>query len=49
MIMSQRDIHRLRVFASDTDGAPIGLVAPRNITPNFRTAVLWYVLGDKGY
>jgi RimJ/RimL family protein N-acetyltransferase len=48
-IMAQRDLHFLRVFTPDADGAPIGLVALSNITPHFKTATLWYVLGDKRY
>ena len=48
-IMTQRDSHLLRIFTPDTDDAPIGLVALSNIARNFQTALLWYVLGDKGY
>jgi len=48
-IITQRDSHSLRVFTSDTDDTPIGLVALSNIARNFQTASLWYVLGDKGY
>ena len=48
-IMTQRDIHLFRVFTSDLDQAPIGLVALSHIARNFRTATLWYVLGDKRY
>lgn len=48
-IMTQRDIHLFRVFTSDFDQAPIGLVALTHIAHNFKTATLWYVLGDKRY
>lgn len=48
-LMTQRDIHLFKVFTSDLDGAPIGLVALSNISHNFHTATLWYVLGDKSY
>ena len=48
-IMLQRDLHLLRIITSDSEDAPIGLVALSNINRNFRTAVLWYVLGDKRY
>ncbi len=48
-IMSQRGIHLLRVFTSDSDDSPIGLVAFSNISPPFKTATLWYVLGNKAY
>jgi RimJ/RimL family protein N-acetyltransferase len=39
----------LRVFTPDDDATPIGLVGLSNIAPAFRTATLWYVLGDKTY
>jgi RimJ/RimL family protein N-acetyltransferase len=48
-VMTQRDSHLMRVFTSDTDDTPIGLVAMSNIARNFQTASLWYVLGEKGY
>lgn len=48
-IMSQRDIHVLRVFTSDSDDSPIGLVALSDIAHAFKTARLWYVLGHKAY
>jgi RimJ/RimL family protein N-acetyltransferase len=44
-VMSQRDIHRLRVFGPEA--APAGLVALSDIDRDFRTATLWYLLGDK--
>ena len=48
-IMSQRDLHDLRVFTSDDDTTPIGLVALSDIDRRFETATLWYVLGDKSF
>jgi len=48
-IMIQRDIHLIRSFTSDSEDAPIGLVALSGISHNFKTATLWYVLGDKSY
>jgi RimJ/RimL family protein N-acetyltransferase len=48
-IMTQRDIHALRLFAADPASTPIGLVALSSIARNFGTATLWYVLGDKRY
>lgn len=48
-IMTQRDLHMLRTFTADGDDAPIGLVALSNVAPNFHTATLWYVLGDKRF
>jgi RimJ/RimL family protein N-acetyltransferase len=46
-MMAQRDIHALRVYAGEPMGPPIGLVALSNVARSFRTATLWYVLGDK--
>ena len=48
-IMAQRDLHVMRVFTSDSDDAPIGLVALSNIHHMFKTATLWFLLGDKSY
>ncbi len=45
-IASRRDGHVLRLFADD-DGPPIGLVALSAVSRSFRSATLWYVLGDK--
>jgi len=43
---SRRDGHVLRLFTDD-DGTPIGLVALSGVSRSFRSANLWYVLGDK--
>lgn len=48
-IMTQRDIHFLRLFTPDGDSLPIGVVGLSNISRNFKTATLWIVLGDKKY
>lgn len=48
-IMTQRDVHCLRLFTADSDAVPIGLVALSNINRTFKTAMLWYVLGDKNH
>ncbi len=48
-VLTQRDIHVIRCFTSDTNDAPIGLVALSNFARNFGTATLWYLLGDKAY
>lgn len=45
-LMAQRELHHLRLFSA-ADGAPIGLVALSDIDREFRTARLWYVLGEK--
>jgi ribosomal-protein-alanine N-acetyltransferase len=36
-------------FTPDTNGTPIGVVALSNISRTFKTATLWYVLGDKRF
>ena len=38
--------HILRVFTTE-DGEPIGVVALGDVNQTFRTATLWFVLGDK--
>jgi RimJ/RimL family protein N-acetyltransferase len=48
-VMMQRDIHLLMLFTADSDDTPIGLVALSNISQNFKTAMLWYALGNKAY
>jgi RimJ/RimL family protein N-acetyltransferase len=48
-VMMQRDIHLLKLFTADSDDTPIGLVALSNIAHSFKTATLWYALGDKTY
>ena len=47
--MLQRDIHAPMAFTSDADDLPIGLAVLSNIDRNFRTATLWFLLGDKRY
>lgn len=41
--------HVIRVFTSEADEMPIGIVALSNLSTNFKTAMLWYVLGNKEY
>jgi len=48
-VMLQRDIHCIRAVVDAEVGRPIGVVALSNITPEARSAVLWYVLGEKAY
>jgi RimJ/RimL family protein N-acetyltransferase len=45
-VMRQRDLHRLRLYGPEPV-APAGLVALSDIDPEFGTATLWYVLGDR--
>jgi RimJ/RimL family protein N-acetyltransferase len=49
LVMAKRDTHMLRVFKDRSTGTPIGLVALSDISPGFKSAVLWYVLGAKEY
>ena len=47
-IIARSPRHVLRVFTSDR-GEPIGVVALGAIDHTFKTATLWFVLGDKTY
>lgn len=47
--MAQREIHAIRLFTPDDSEKPIGIVALSDINKKFKTAVLWYLLGDKEY
>jgi RimJ/RimL family protein N-acetyltransferase len=46
-LMSQNEKHCLRLYSVTGREHPIGLVALTNIDKHFKTALLWYVLGDK--
>jgi RimJ/RimL family protein N-acetyltransferase len=46
-IMTQRDIHCLRVYTGDDGETPAGVVGLSNIDRHFKTASVWCVLGDK--
>jgi RimJ/RimL family protein N-acetyltransferase len=48
-IAMQRGTYVLRVFTSDLDGAPIGVVGLTNVNLHFKTAMFWVVLGDRAY
>lgn len=45
----QRGTYVLRLFTSDTDDTPIGVVGFSNINPYFKTASIWVVVGDKSF
>lgn len=47
--MTQRDIHYLRLFTSDEDDRPIGVVGLSDINRLFSTATIWALLGEKDY
>lgn len=46
-VMAKRDKHNLRLYRPDEAQQPIGIVGLSNISMEFRSATLWYVLGDK--
>ncbi|MES2606648.1 MAG: GNAT family protein [Pseudomonadota bacterium] len=48
-IMAQRPNQYLRVFTTDDDVTPIGIVGLTNIKRDFKTGTAWIVLGDKQY
>lgn len=48
-IMTQRDIHFLRLFTPDESEEPIGVIGLSNIDRKFKTASIWVVLGNKRY
>jgi RimJ/RimL family protein N-acetyltransferase len=48
-VMTQRDIHVLRVYTADDDKTPIGVIGLSNVDRNFKTATMWIALGDKRY
>jgi RimJ/RimL family protein N-acetyltransferase len=45
-VMIQRDTHLLRVFTTDEDDIPIGVVGLTDINRYFKTARIWVALGD---
>jgi RimJ/RimL family protein N-acetyltransferase len=47
--MSRDPAHIIRAFTADGDGAPIGLAALSSVNRDFRSAVLWALLGDRRY
>lgn len=48
-IMTQRETHFLRVYTSDGDDTPIGVVGLNNVDRHSKTATLWVVLGNKSF
>lgn len=48
-IAMQRGSYVLRLFTSDDNQTPIGIVGFSNINPHFKTASIWIVVGDKSY
>ena len=48
-IMVQREANFIRLYTSDTDDTPIGIVALHNLDRNMRTGTFWIVAGDKSF
>jgi RimJ/RimL family protein N-acetyltransferase len=48
-IMAQRDTHFIRLYTSDLDDSPIGIVALNNVDRHMHTGTLWAVAGDKSF
>ena len=48
-IMTQKDIHALRLFTDDAAGDPIGVVGLSNVDRRFRTATIWIALGERRF
>jgi RimJ/RimL family protein N-acetyltransferase len=48
-VMAHKPTHCLRLFSAEDTADSIGIVALSEIHPSFKTAQLWYVLGDKAY
>ena len=48
-VMAQKPAHCLRLFSAEGTDEPIGIVALSEIHQLFKTAQLWYVLGNKLY
>jgi RimJ/RimL family protein N-acetyltransferase len=46
-IMTQRETHVIRVYTSDGDDVPIGVVGLDDVNRPFKTARIWVVAGDK--
>ena len=45
----QRGTYVIRVFTSDLDDEPVGVVGLSNVNRHFKTANIWVVLGEKSY
>src|SRR5256885_10796813 len=48
-IMVQRQTNFIRLYTSDPDDTPIGIVALTNVDRNMRTGTFWIVAGDKSF
>lgn len=48
-IMAQRDTHFLRLYTSDHDDTPVGILGLNGVDRIFKTATFWGVSGDKSF
>jgi RimJ/RimL family protein N-acetyltransferase len=48
-IMAQRETHVLRVYTSDRDDIPIGIVGLNSVDRAFKTATFWGLSGEKSF
>lgn len=48
-LMSQNEKHCLRLYGCSEASELLGIVALSNVDKNFKTALLWYVLGNKAF
>lgn len=48
-IMVQRETHFIRVYTTDEDEVPVGIVALNGVDRRFGTATLWGVAGQKSF
>jgi RimJ/RimL family protein N-acetyltransferase len=48
-IMAQRDAHYMRVYTSDRDDVPIGILGLNSVDRVFKTATFWGASGEKSF
>ena len=48
-IMTQRDSHFLRIYTSDRDDDPIGILGLNSVDRGFKTATFWGASGEKSF
>jgi len=48
-IMAQRETHFMRVYTSDRDDVPVGILGLNSIDLTFKTATFWGASGDKSF
>ena len=48
-VMTQRNLHCLRVYTPDDEDRAVGIVGLSNVDTEFATAEMWFVLGEKAW